>query len=260
VPDGLDDIARQHAAGLGTADTGRMAHMKKWALTSFVSMLALALAAGAASAQITLNEIRVDHTGTDTDEYVELAGPAGASLAGYQVVVIGDGTGGCGIVEAAIDLSGYTIQPDGVFALRYSGGTAALAGYDANSTGSFENSDNLTFLLVAGFVGTVNQDLDTNNDGVLDLQPWSSIVDEVGLAEGVLPIDCTNNEHLYTGVVVGPDGTFVPGHVFRCGNQWFIGPFGTTWPTGIQDTPGAPNDCAVPTRSSTWGQVKTLYR
>ncbi|MCU0621789.1 MAG: hypothetical protein MUC69_09820, partial [Gemmatimonadales bacterium] len=80
--------------------------MKKWARTSFVSMLALALAAGTASAQITLNEIRIDHTGTDTDEYVELAGPAGASLAGYHVVVIGDGTGGCGIVEAAIDLNG----------------------------------------------------------------------------------------------------------------------------------------------------------
>lgn len=39
-----------------------------------------------------------------------------------------------------------------------------------------------TLLLVKGFTGNALQDLDANDDGILDLLPWTSIVDSVGYA------------------------------------------------------------------------------
>lgn len=236
--------------------------MKKTANGLFACVALILLSVGVASAQVRLNEIRIDHGGADTDEYVELVGPAGMSLAGWTVVVIGDGAGLCGTVEAAIDLSPYSIQADGLLAVRYSAGAPLLAGYDVTLAGSFENSDNLTFLLVTGWSGAVASDLDTNDDGTLDSTPWTGIADQVGLYEG-LPIACaTGDEYLYTSVVVGPDGTFVPGHIYRCGDRWYIGPFiAAGWPVGALDTPGAANgNCATPTTSTTWGKVKTIYR
>uniref|UniRef100_A0A832MLZ5 Lamin tail domain-containing protein n=1 Tax=Eiseniibacteriota bacterium TaxID=2212470 RepID=A0A832MLZ5_UNCEI len=224
------------------------------------ALLALGLVAGVASAQPQLNEIRVDQSGTDVDEYVEFAGAPGASLAGHHLLVIGDtgSSGTCGVLEAVINLGAYSIQADGYFALRYSSGTPLLTGYDATLAGSFENSDNLTFLLVTGYSGpAVGGDLDTNDDGVLDSTPWTTLVDAVGIWEGTTP-NCTTDEYLYTSTVVGPDGTFAPGHVYRCGNAWYIGPFD---PAGGVDSPGAQNAaCATPAKSSTWGKVKTLYR
>jgi hypothetical protein len=233
--------------------------MKRFATMLSLSAAAL-LVAGAASGQIRLNEIRIDQTGADTDEYVEFSGPAGASLSGYHLLVIGDGTPGCGTVEVVIDLAAYSIQADGLFALRFSGGVAQLAGYDATLAGSFENSDNLTFLLVTGNTATTaapNNDIDTNNDGILDTPRWTTIVDEVAILEDAIP-GCgtpqTDDEAVYSGTTVGPDGTFVPGHVYRCGNSWLIGPFDIV---GGSDTPGSPNGCPVPVEASTWSRIKS---
>ena len=43
------------------------------------------------------------------------------------------------------------------------------------------NSDNVTHLLVTDFVGNNGDDLDTDDDGVLDITPWNTIVDCVAL-------------------------------------------------------------------------------
>ncbi|TPW14418.1 MAG: Endonuclease/exonuclease/phosphatase family [bacterium] len=170
--------------------------------------------------------------------------------------MIGDGTGGCGIVEAAINLGAFSIQADGFFAIRYSAGVALLTGYDASLAGSFENSDNLTFLLVTGNTAAAANDLDTNNDGVLDLTPWTTIIDQVGILETAV-VNCTTDEYLYTGTTVGPDGTFAPGHIYRCGASWLIGPFGGVLPAGGVDTVGGANTgCPVPVAPSTWSNIK----
>jgi hypothetical protein len=233
--------------------------MKRFATVLSLSAAAL-FAASAASAQFLLNEIRIDQTGADTDEYVEISGAPAASLAGYTLLVIGDGTPGCGTVEQAIDLSAYSIQADGLFCLRFSGGAAQLAGYDATLAGSFENSDNLTFLLVTGNTATTtapNNDIDTNNDGVLDTALWTTIVDEVAILEDAVP-GCgspnADDEAVFSTTTVGPDGTFVPGHVYRCGNSWLIGPFDIL---GGSDTPGSANSCPVPVEPSTWSRIKS---
>ena len=70
----------------------------------------------AAGDGVTINEIRVDQTGADSDEYFELSGPAGQSLDGFTDLVIGDGTvGGSGVIEAVVSLDGQTIAADGFF-------------------------------------------------------------------------------------------------------------------------------------------------
>lgn len=227
--------------------------MKLWKRFSFVTaaLATCALAAAVpASAQIRFNEIRIDQTSTDTDEYIELRGPASTSLAGHAVIIVGDGgTAGCGSIEAVIDLSTYSIQADGFFALRYSGGVAQLTGYDATVAGSIENSDNLTFFLVTGSTAVVAGDVDANNDGIQDAFPWTTLVDQVALLEDVTP-GCatpqTDDEPVYSTTTVGPDGAFVPGHVYWCPdtNVWAIGAFDLV---GGLDTPGAANpSCASP--------------
>ncbi len=225
----------------------------------------LAAFASLASGQILINEIRTDNTGTDTDEYFELVGPANTPLTGYTYVVLGDGSsssnsGGCsGVIESFADLSSFSIQADGYFAARNSAATPVLTGYDASIALAFENTDNVTHLLVTGFTGSLTQDLDTNDDGVLDVTPWTSIVDSIGLSKGTAyncPVSGANEEYLYTPNVVGPDGSFVPGMVRRCSTGLVIGPFGSL----TIDTPGAVNNCTVAVASAPWSQVKVLFR
>ncbi|MBN1813307.1 MAG: hypothetical protein JXA14_15840, partial [Anaerolineae bacterium] len=91
---------------------------------------------------VIINEIRVDQTGADNDEYFELAGSSGTSLDNLTYLVIGDGTGGSGVIEAVIELTGTTIPADGYFLAVEStfslGGTA-----DLTTSLNFENSDNV---------------------------------------------------------------------------------------------------------------------
>ena len=49
---------------------------------------------GSGSGVVLINEVRVDQSGADNDEYVELAGQPGASLTGLTFVVLGDATAG----------------------------------------------------------------------------------------------------------------------------------------------------------------------
>ena len=64
-----------------------------------------------------INEIRIDQDGFDDDEFVELIGTPGQSLDGYSYIVIGDGVGGSGVLEAVVDLTGLVIAPDGFLSL-----------------------------------------------------------------------------------------------------------------------------------------------
>ena len=126
---------------------------------------------------------------------------------------------------------------------------------------NFENDDNVTHLLVSGFTGADGMDLDTDDDGVLDVTPWGGLWDGVGLYAGTA-FDCAaGDEYLYTDVIgspdvsVGPDGSSVPGHV--------IGAFD---PSAGSDTPGSVSfDCPATgvegtTDLSSWARVKARYR
>jgi len=188
---------------------------------------------------VTINELRIDQSGDDTNEFFELFGSAGASLEGYSYVVIGDGAGGDGTVEAVIDLSDYRLGADGFFLVAEN--QEAFPGtvdVDLILDLNFENSDNVTHLLIKDFAGAEGDDLDADDDGVLDVA--LEIVDSVALIETPGEGDAT-----YSDNTVGPDGSFVPGHVFRESDgegDFAVGDFSLY----IDDTPGSTNGAPLP--------------
>jgi len=197
------------------------------------------------SIQVQLQEIRIDQPGADDDEYAELHGDGNLILNGLWYIVIGDGTGGSGVVENATDLTGLSLI-NGTLLLAEDADTLGVP-TDAIVNLNFENSDNVTHVLVMNFYGEVGDDLDTDDDGILDIEPWTSVVDGVRIIE-----DPTGGDHTYlVDEEIGPtaDG-YVPSHVYRytgaCGN-FAMGTFDPYDPESV-DTPGSenpacPNDC-----------------
>ena len=194
-------------------------------------------------------------TATDTREFVEVAGVPGAALDVY-IVVIGDGTtGGSGVVERVRSLVGVTVPSDGTLLVGNPAVTPDV-GNGAGTGGSdltqdwLENSDNLTFLLVRGWTGAVAADLDADNNGTLDSTPWTEIVDSIAFVETTATPPATGDEWVYSTNRIGPDGTFVPGHIWRCRDSgcWNIGLFDVTAnQTAGNENPGADNaSCGSP--------------
>jgi predicted extracellular nuclease len=206
-----------------------------------IAALVPALASTEALAQVvpdvSISEVRIDQPSTDNDEYFELAGPAGTDLSGLTYLVIGDGAGGSGVIENVTDLSGQSIPASGFFVGAE--GTFSLSVADLTTSLNFENDDNVTHLLVDGFTGSNGDDLDTNDDGTLDVMPWATLVDLVALVKEANPP--TGTEFHYGPPSVGPDGSFVPGHAFLCPSDWQIGAFSL----GTDDTPGTANTCPI---------------
>ena len=197
------------------------------------------------SAQV-INEIRIDQPGSDNDEYFEISAPSGTDLTGLFYLVIGDGAGGSGVVEHVTDLSGQTVPADGFFFAAEASFTLGGAVADMTTTLNFENSDNVSHLLVDSFTGSQGDDLDTNDDGILDLSPWASILDCISLVEATVPP--AGGEFPYCTTILGPDGPFVPSHSYRLPNglmAWNIGQFDPADPVA-NDTPGASNVAPLP--------------
>ena len=226
--------------------------MKTRSARALVTALAIAgpTAMASAGVGIVINEVRIDEPGTDFNEYFELKGPPGASLSGLSYIVIGDGAGalGSGVIEAVVNLTGHSINANGLFLVTEEtfiiGNVAAdlvLAGNGLN----FENGDNVTHVLVRNFSGTNGQDLDLDDNGILDIQPWEEVIDAIGLVEIADPeIPLPSGDEFNYGAFlgfqdIGPDTIFVPAHVYRCepDNTWQIGSFDLV---GL-DTPGEVN-------------------
>lgn len=194
---------------------------------------------GFAAPNVVINEVRIDDVGADDDEYIELYSPTGGpvSLDRLSVVVIGDSASGSGVVERVIDLTGQTLDSN-----------YFLIGSDIMTLGTpdlvrpqnfLENSDNVSILLVLDFTGTEGDDLDVGDDGILETKPWAALLSGVALIEesngddgAGNPVQPSGTEWDYSvdlGIPgIGPDGNFVPGHVYRSpdGNgDWQIGPF-----------------------------------
>ncbi|MEM7262446.1 MAG: hypothetical protein AAF488_10690 [Planctomycetota bacterium] len=210
-----------------------------------LSTLCLLLIAHTAQAQVVINEIRIDEPGTDINEFFELSGTPGELLDGLTYVVIGDSTGSMsGNLEFALPLDGNSLNASGYFVAAED--TFVLGIADLTTDLVFENSDNVTHLVVTGFSGTVGDDLDTDDDGVLDVTPWTGIVDLIALVEQDNPPTFT--EFHYGPPQIGPEGGFVPSYVRRCPDTtgtWLAGTFGIQTP--IQDeTPGVSNDSTCP--------------
>ena len=112
---------------------------------------------------------------------------------------------------------------------------------DHTTSLNFENNDNVTHLLVENFTGNNGDDLDSNDDGTLDTNPWSAIVDGVSIIDTF-----ETGDRAYASSLglqsVGPNGSVAPAHVFRMMNTglFSIGSFAL----GKDDTPRASNDAS----------------
>jgi hypothetical protein len=154
---------------------------------------------------IQINEVRIDQPGNDTDQYIEIAGPANASLNGLTYIVIGDEVqtkvpDSQGRVQNAISLNGLNLGPDGLLVVaktNFSLGTA-----DSTQHFTFRQISNCTHVLVSDFTGYVGQELDWFDDGIIDVTPWASVVDAIGLRRK------SGNLGIYlTSTTLGPDNS-----------------------------------------------------
>ena len=193
----------------------------------------LALQASASAQGIHLNELYVSHSGSDTKEFIELKGPAGASLDNYVVCVVeGDyGTSGAepGKLDRAYDLTGYTIPTSGYFVLGEPAVTPVpdyIVDFFASGQDTFENGTD-TFYLVncgngtntAALVAQLATDIDAANapddDMVTTIPTLGTIADSVAMVDcGYLYTYPTGTSSPNTSIdrvydsapVTGPDG------------------------------------------------------
>ena len=161
-----------------------------------------------------LNEIVADHVGADSAEFVELFGDGDTDFSQYWVVVL-DGNG---TVDEVIQ-AGLT-GPQG-FWLSTLGADALLDGTS-------------TFLLVETWTGSLGQDLDTNDDGTLDLTPWTSRVDDVAFGKGTGNVYSTVDLGDIGGASRLPNGTDTDS-----GGDWQENDFDGAGLSGFGGTPGS---------------------
>lgn len=178
-------------------------------LLTFRATLALAFAAvlaGPAAGQ-KITEVVFDHAGTDTHEFIEIAAnpasvvPPGVAdtvlvdLSSFRIVVLDGSTAGGGNPGRIANV----IQPG-----TTNGSGLWSTGY---MTSTLERPV-FTILLVSGFSGSVGDDLDAGDDGVLDATPWSVIADGVAFSDGSggLTYAAPVLGPLFDGVATAPGG------------------------------------------------------
>ena len=193
-----------------------------------------------------INEFVFNHVGSNNNEYIEVKFLAPVTYGAYTVLVINGNEG--------TDVGRIT----NVFPIDNS----AIPGSGYWTTGflhdQIDNGTN-TILLVRDFSGSLGDDLDTNNDGVIndgviDVEPWLQRVDYVAVSLG-RPGDRTYAD----GVVLTPffDGKpGMPGGASRIPNDqqnthqiinWTRNHFYGEGLNCVGCTSGAPNDEAVNT-------------
>jgi hypothetical protein len=129
--------------------------MRRLCSPSIVNALAafvFVTAASAAHAQVQISELLYDGVGADASSvFIELTGPAGASLDGFEVVGI---NGNQGSLYGAIDLTGSSIGPDGVFVIAHTSADPALAAEADLLSGAadYQNGPDSVQLLELGVV------------------------------------------------------------------------------------------------------------
>ena len=231
-----------------------------------IALGAILLAAGTSRAAIVVNEHFADPpnrpspTGENGQEFFELLNTSGGavSLDGVWLLQVeGDGNV-AGTIDRAINLSAHSTGSNGLFLWRDN--TETLLPAPAPETvvhvedfnPDFENLS-VTLMVVRGFTGNVGDDLDTNNDGVLDSTPWTSVDDAVGFRD--LTTDQTYSAGFGPSFTEGatsisniqaylrtPDGVGVAVNV----TDNPLGPYEVTTsssplPDGYTLTPGSPN-------------------
>lgn len=187
------------------------------------------------SPDIAINEFRISSSGSadDTSNFVELFTDPGTALDGKTLVVL-SGEFAPGQIDFAIDLSDAVADENG-FVLIGNDQNPNLGSGDVGVAGLNFFGSPQTFLIVDGFTGAVGDDLDPDDDGVLNVTPWSEIIDSLAGVDGDSTPDQT-----YSDTVIPGDGNFPAAGAARDvdGTGAFVSlPFGDA----SGDTPGATN-------------------
>jgi hypothetical protein len=175
-----------------------------------------------------LSEVRLDSLPPLVNvEYIELMGVAGYPLDGLSIVVLGDDDdrlgpqlGNSGVVESVIALDGRAVPTDRALLIHASG--VLLVEPDLVADLHLEDADNLTVLLVRDAKLFAGDDLDLDDDGKLDVEPWSDVLDGVSFVWGG---EGTSSEWTYAPVRVGPAGGVFIFAARRCldTDAWVMG-------------------------------------
>jgi hypothetical protein len=219
-----------------------------------------------ALSQVVLNEVRIDDPGSDDFEYFEIfnRGQSVIRLDTISYVVLGKGAGGSGVITQVLPLPPFSLEPGSYFVgsnnspLKIDPDSDGIANIEALANfqflPAFENSSSVTHLLAIAFSGSVGDDLDTNDDGTLDVRPWVGVADAISFyAPGdSLPYARSMGASFEN---VGPDENNVPSHLFRVpdGGSWIMGTLGQEQDPGsgnllqdTLDTPGNANPIVTP--------------
>ena len=198
--------SRQHRLGL------RARALATAAAAATAAIGGLVAAPPAAHATIKINEAMLNAPGTNsTQDFIELKGTPGESFSLHMIMLEGDAgaAGGVGALDHINALSG-TIGSNGLF-LRDTFGAAvtinpaidpATTRVNGAPTIGHENAA-VTWLLVSGFdpaATPVGTDLDPNDDGILDLTPWTAVLDAVGSGD-----NDSNGDRTYAAQFGGGD-------------------------------------------------------
>ncbi|NCC51187.1 MAG: lamin tail domain-containing protein [Spartobacteria bacterium] len=207
-----------------------------------------------------INEVYLNPPGTDDKrEYLEIRGAPNASLAGFALVNI-EGDDAAGSVDSVQDLNALSLGANGLLILGTDytttppwtiPGDTAVADL---SGGTIENGA-ITFMLVSNFTGSVDDVLDTDHDGVLDVRPWDEVFDSVGWTDGGA-LDAVYSQSVLTQSSGTPDAAtrFPTNNFTRTALAWYNGDISdvddityltnaasANLPVGGKLTPGAPN-------------------
>ena len=120
-----------------------------------------------------VNEFVVNHVGTDTNEFVEIFGDPDTDYSDFTLIEVEGDSGGTGDIDDVIIPIGTS-----------DGGGLFFSGFDPGGGTDFENGT-LTLLLVEGFTGATGIDIDSDDDGIIDVSPpWTAIADSIAVSDG----------------------------------------------------------------------------
>ncbi len=152
-----------------------------------------------------ISEFQPNPAGSDpATQTIELSGPSGQSFSAWLLSIESDQGGSAGTVDRVFQISGA---------------------FDASGILTVEVPDlenpSFTYVLVDEFTGSVGDDFDTDNDGVLDIDPALLGITEVYDAIGI-PDSEVDENFVYGVQLGGVDFSFTgaePARVFRSGSE-----------------------------------------
>ena len=174
-----------------------------------------------------INEFSASTTGTDV-EYVEVFGTPDTDYSAYTILEIeGDSTSATGTIDEVIAV----------------GSTDANGFWLGDLAANTLENGTVSLLLVQNFTGAFGDDLDTDDDGVLDVTPWDAIADAVSVNDGGsgdLTYGVPELGQNYDGV-----SSFAPGGASRIPDG-FDTDSATDWVRNDFDLAGIPGETGSP--------------